>query len=86
MTCADGRRRMRVTPTAAIRQQMPATTNAGRYEPVTSRSSPAPKAATAAPIWWPAKTQPYTSGPRIEPNWSMHSATVGGTVATQSRP
>ena len=61
-------------------------TNAGRYEPVTSRSRPAPHAASAAPSWCPAKTHPYTMVPRSRPNELLHSATVGGTVATQSRP
>ena len=80
------RRRIRVTPAAATRHPTPARTNAGRYDPVTSRSAPAPHAASAAPSWWPAKTQPKTSGPRCGPKPLMHSATVGGTVATQSRP
>ena len=47
---------------------------------------PAPVAATAAPIWWLAKTQPKTIGPEAAPNHSRQIATVGGTVATQSRP
>ncbi len=42
-------------------------------------------AASPAPTWWLAKTQPKTSVP-CSPNSSRHSATVGGTVATQSRP
>ena len=40
-----GRCRMRVTQAAATRQHAPETMNAGRYEPVTSRSWPAPHAA-----------------------------------------
>lgn len=46
--------------------------------------APAANAAMAAPIWCEASTQPNTIGPRV-PNASLDSATVGGTVATQSR-
>ena len=60
--------------------------NDDRYVPVASCRAPAPHAAIAPPTWWPANTQPYTSGPRSRPNAWMHSAIVGGTVATQSRP
>ncbi|WRL62335.1 hypothetical protein U6N30_20180 [Blastococcus brunescens] len=52
---------------------------------MTSRITPPPNAATAAPTWWEAKTQPKTTGARA-PKCSRHSASVGGTVATQSSP
>jgi hypothetical protein len=42
-------------------------------------------AAIAAPIWWEAKIQPKTIG-LSAPKEVRHSAMVGGTVATQSRP
>ena len=47
--------------------------------------SPAAVAAIAAPTWWEANTQPNTTGP-ASPKYCRQSATVGGTVATQSRP
>ena len=45
-----------------------------------------PHAATAAPTWWAAKTQPKTMPTLALPNERTVSATVGGTVATQSSP
>ena len=39
----------------------------------------------AAPSWCDANTQPNTTGPDMPKYW-RHNATVGGTVATQSRP
>jgi len=50
------------------------------------RVRPAPNAALAAPIWWPAKTQPNTMPAFSRPKRSAVSLTVGGTVAIQSRP
>jgi hypothetical protein len=55
------------------------------YSPVLSRMAPAVAAAMAAPIWWEANTQPKTMIP-LAPKACRHSAAVGGTVATQSRP
>ena len=43
-------RRNRLTPTAAMPQLRPAMMKDSRYEPVASRSAPAPHAATAAPV------------------------------------
>ena len=77
---------MHITPTAATRHAIAATTNADLKLPVRSRRYPAPNAAIAPPIWWPANTHPYTSGPCSRPYACTHSAIVGGTVATQSRP
>ena len=50
------------------------------------RIAPAAEAAAAAPSWCAANTQPKTTVPFSRPNTSLLSATVGGTVATQSRP
>ena len=50
------------------------------------RTAPAQKAAVAAPSWWPANTQPNTSPAFSAPKCWAVSLTVGGTVATQSRP
>jgi hypothetical protein len=47
---------------------------------------PARPAATPAPIMWAANTQPKTTDDRATPNCWRQSATVGGTVATQSSP
>src|SRR6476469_5377661 len=43
---------------AATMHSAPAAKNAGRYVAHTVRDTPAPKAAVAAPSWWPAKIQP----------------------------
>ena len=50
------------------------------------RTSPAPHAANAPPIWWNVNTQPKTMLDFSGPNAAATSATVGGTVAIQSRP
>src|SRR3712207_9536620 len=80
-----GRRRIEMDSTAASRHSAPAANQARSYEPVTSRITPPPTVATAVPIWCAANTQPNTTGARA-PKCSRHSARVGGTVATQSRP
>ena len=64
VTCVDGRRRMRVTPDGGDQAADPGDDERRPVRPGDVRSSPAPNAADAAPIWWPANTQPYTSGPR----------------------
>ena len=71
---------------AAVTASEPASRKAGSYEPSSVRLNPAPQAANAAPNWWAANTQANTTPTRSRPNTSRHSATVGGTVATQSRP
>ena len=50
------------------------------------RENPAPNAAVAAPSWWAVKIQPKVRFALSAPNRSAVSRTVGGTVATQSRP
>ena len=70
----------------AIKQEAPATTNAGRYVNTLSRVSPAAKAATADPNWCDAKIHPNTIGPLIGPKKFPASRTVGGTVAIKSNP
>src|SRR6185295_12963245 len=71
---------------AATMHSAPAAKKAGRYVAHTVRDNPAPKAAVAAPSWWPAKIQPNTKLARSGPNRCAVSRTVGGTVAIQSRP
>ena len=61
------------------RTRRPCTCRAGPGPP------PTPVAAIAAPIWCEANTQPNTIEPSAPKCW-RHSAIVGGTVATQSRP
>ena len=81
---AAGRRTRPTAPrrpgTARPRRRRP-----GRSCRARCGTTPAAAAASAAPIWWLAKTQPKTSVP-CSPNSSRQSVTVGGTVATQSRP
>jgi hypothetical protein len=84
LTGAAGRP-TRVETKAATRHRQAAPTQARVYWPVVSRMTPAPTETMAAPIWWAANTQPNTTDP-ASPNASRHSAAVGGTVATQSRP
>ena len=71
---------------AAVTPSAPATRKAGSYDPNQVRLAPAPQAAKAAPNWCQANTQANTTPTRSRPNTSRTSATVGGTVATQSRP
>ena len=71
--------------TAATMHRPAAPNHASVYSPVASRTVPAAVAAIAAPTWCEANTQPNTMGPSL-PKISRHSATVGGTVATQSSP
>jgi hypothetical protein len=77
--------RSSIESTAAPIESAPAAYQAMAYVPSWSRTRPAPVAATAAPIWCAANTQPKTTAPR-SPKYCRHSATVGGTVATQSNP
>lgn len=55
------------------------------YEPVASRATAPRNATRAAPTWCEARTQPKTIA-LSSPYCSRHRASVGGTVATQSRP
>ena len=50
------------------------------------RTTPAPKAAVAAPTWCDAAIQPNTTGASSLPKASLVSFSVGGTVAIQSSP
>ena len=76
---------MRYDITAASMHRPPAAYHAASYEPRLSRATPAPSATTPAPIWCEARTQPNTIDPSSPKCWRQ-SATVGGTVATQSSP
>lgn len=51
---------MSITAPAATKHSAPPMWKASWYEPLDSRSAPAPYAAAAAPIWCDANTQPYT--------------------------
>jgi len=53
---------------------------------VVLRIHPAPAAAMAAPIWCPHSSHATMIGAACRPNTWFASITVGGTVATKSRP
>ena len=57
-----------------------------RDEPIFEISTDKVDAEIPAPTMCEANTQPKTTPARAPPKHSRHSATVGGTVATQSRP
>tara|TARA_Y100001934_G_scaffold249824_1_gene311615 strand:- start:39 stop:404 length:366 start_codon:yes stop_codon:yes gene_type:complete len=78
--------RKAITNKTAIKQEIPAVTNAGKYVSTLSRVSPAANAANAEPIWCEEKIHPNNTGPFTGPKNCPANRTVGGTVAIKSNP
>src|SRR5206468_6391430 len=71
---------------AAAKQSRPDTRKTPSYVPALSRKKPAAQAAAAPPSWCAAKTHAKATVPVSRPKRWVMSATVGGTVAIQSKP